>query len=259
MSRFIAVFSESDRVTGPELDVVCKAIQKQIARHVEPEWGERTYVAFSPTSQPAAGWERVGIFDRLSYPNVNGFHAVQNGQPFALVRATDFWTLDLSHEILEMVADPTGRGLRSGPSLRDDQGTVSYLLEICDACQDFDDSYFVEGVRVCNFFTRNYFTPGAIPGVAYSMPDVYGQPVLRGPLDIRPHGYLTWFHEPTNQWWCGDRFDDALKTKPIDPPMVYFSTLRAAVDTAMEGRIGERRKALRRTGRAQIRIFSTRR
>lgn len=247
MSRFIAVFTETDRITPQELDIACKAIQKQIERHVEPEWGERTYVAYSPTSSPAPGWERVGIYDELDFPNVNGFHAVQNGQPFALVRYSPFWTLDLSHEVLEMVCDPTGRSFRSGQSLDPAQGSVSYLLEICDACQDFDDSYFVEGVRVCNFFKRNYFTPGAVPGASYSMPNAMGDPVLQGPLTISPNGYLTWFHEPGNQWYCADRFDGDVRINPVDPPTMHFSTLRGAVDTIMEERIQARRKALQST------------
>lgn len=251
MARYIAVFTESDAVSGAELDIACKAIQKQLERHVESEWGERTYVAYSPTSSPAAGWERVGIYDELQYPNVNGYHAVQNNQPFAFVRASDFWTLDLSHEILEMAADPSGRMFRSGQSLREGQGTVSYLLEICDACQDFDDSYFVEGVRVCNFFTRHYFSPGSMPGVAYSMPNSLGESVLQGPLEIRPHGYLTWFHEASNSWWCADRFGGELEINEIDPPTVHFSTLRAAIDTAMEDRVQQRRRALQKEGRAK--------
>lgn len=247
MSRYIAVFAETDRITPQELDIACKAIQKQIDRHVEPEWGERTHVAYSPTSSPAPGWERVGIYDTIDFPNVNGFHAVQNGQPMAKVNYSPFWTLDLSHEIVEMVCDPTGRSFRSGQSLLDGQGSVSYLLEICDACQDFDDSYFVEGVRVCNFFKRNYFTPGVVPGASYSMANAMGDPVLQGPLTISPNGYLTWFHEPGNQWYCADRFDGAISINPVEPPTMHFSTLRAAVDTIMEERVQRRRKILQST------------
>ena len=45
--------------------------------------------------------------DRLSGLHLNAF----TRQPFALVAATDTWSVTLSHEVLEMIADPFGNRL----------------------------------------------------------------------------------------------------------------------------------------------------
>lgn len=241
MSRYIAVFTQSDRVSGTQLAIVCAAIQKQIDRDLKLAWNEHAYVAFSPTPNPAPGWERVGIYDTLTFPNVNGLHAVQNGQPFAVVRATDYWTIDLSHEIMEMIIDPRGARFQAGYALTPERERVEYLVEISDPCQDFDDSYLVDGVRVCNFCTQHYFAPGYVEGVPYSMPNALGDPVLRSPKQIRPYGYLTWYHEEMKQWYWAHRFDGDLKIEEIRPPTTFFSTIRAAIDTESEPYIHQRR------------------
>ena len=89
-------------------------------------------------------------------------------------RSTDAWTVVLSHEVLEMLADPCGNHLSPRRIRRDPTSASSYLVEVCDPCQSI--WYPVNGVPVSDFYTPRYFDPVAIPGVRYSFTGAIEQP-----------------------------------------------------------------------------------
>ena len=47
-----------------------------------------------------------------------------------------------------LLIDPFGKSFVTGPSVRPDQATVEYLVEVCDPCQSDDCGYVVNGVLV---------------------------------------------------------------------------------------------------------------
>lgn len=106
------------------------------------------------------------------------------------------WSLTASHERLEMLADPYGRRLRKGPSLKAGQGIVQYLVEVCDPSEAEAFAYDVDGVVVSDFYTHGFFDPSATAGTRYSFTGAIKRPrqVLRG-------GYVSWRVPSTGEWW----------------------------------------------------------
>ena len=119
--------------------------------------------------------------DRLSGLHLNAF----TRQPFALVEVSDAWSVTLSHEILELIADPFGNRLVAAAHPLDAQQRVKYLLEVCDPCQAV--WYAVNGVPVSDFYTPRYFDPVGVDRDRYSFT---GE--LELPLQILEGGYLSW-------------------------------------------------------------------
>jgi hypothetical protein len=89
---------------------------------------------------------------------------------------------------MEMLADPFASQKRAGASLIQGQGTVNYLVEVCDPCEAPENAYAINGVMVSDFYTPNYFDPVAAPQVRYSYSGKITQP-----LQVLPGGYLSWF------------------------------------------------------------------
>jgi len=185
----IGLVSLTKEVSLAQLAPVSAAIQKQISRDFGPIWNvEATVDPFDKLEDVPVGYWHVLLQDEL--PNgAAGLHKRDDDkQPFALVALTNNWPVFLSHEVLEMLADPQGTLTRAGDSLKPGQGRVEYLLEVCDPCQSSKFAYSVNSILVSDFYTPNYFDPVKSGGVRYSFS---GQ--LRGPRDVLDGGYLSWF------------------------------------------------------------------
>jgi hypothetical protein len=94
-----------------------------------------------------------------------------------------------------MLADPWGKRLIAGPSIKPDQGRVEYLVEVCDPCQSSECAYTVNGEIVSDFYTPNYFDPVSAEGVRYSF---FGK--ISAPRQVLRGGYLSWRDE-NRRWW----------------------------------------------------------
>jgi hypothetical protein len=70
-------------------------------------------------------------------------------------RYKEVWTCTLSHEVLELLADPDAAMTVTGPAPKGAPGTVYYDLEVCDPTQG--DQYSVGDVVVSNFVGKKYF------------------------------------------------------------------------------------------------------
>jgi hypothetical protein len=189
----IALVSLTKDVSLAQLAPVSAAIQKQISRDFGPIWKiEATVDAFDKLEDIPIGYWHVLLQDEL--PNgAAGLHKRDdNKQPFALVALTNNWPVFMSHEVLEMLADPVGTRTRAGNSLKSGQGRVEYLVEVCDPCQASRFAYSVNSVLVSDFYTPNYFDPVKSSGVRYSYS---GQ--VRGPREVLDGGYLSWFDPQT--------------------------------------------------------------
>src|SRR5262249_14426455 len=93
----------------------------------------------------------------------------------------------------EMLADPFGKVFSTGPSLRPGQGTVEYLVEVCDPCQDAGFGYPVNGVTVSDFVLPAFYK--AFGAGRYSFAGNVTEPrdVLRG-------GYVSWRDPVSGEW-----------------------------------------------------------
>jgi hypothetical protein len=91
-----------------------------------------------------------------------------NALPLAHLWSTDEarlheeWTVSLSHEALEMIADPECNLVARGPHPSKRGQYVFHYYEMCDAVQN--DTYAIDGVDVSNFVLPLYFTGQDEPG-----------------------------------------------------------------------------------------------
>jgi hypothetical protein len=154
----VALVSEVPDVEISELNRIGAAIQKQITRDFGPIWNiQANLSAFVRLEDiPVDYWIATLCY---GIPEGSGGHSDADGRPAAFIEWTDNWSLTASHEILEMLADPWGKRLIAGPSVKPDQGRVEYLVEVCDPCQSSGCAYTVNGEIVSDFYTPNFFDP----------------------------------------------------------------------------------------------------
>ena len=199
MSQLIqqmALVSETDAIPGSEVDRASAALQKQLTRDFGPIWGiQATIDAFALLEDVPLSYWPVLVQDDIGM-DAAGVHLDHDGQPFALVQASNRWTLTASHEVLEMGADPFGNRLVASESIKRGQGRVEYLVEVADPSEAPEFGYRVNGVLVSDFYTPRFFDPVATTGTRYSFTGAITKPrqVLRG-------GYLSWHHPATDHWW----------------------------------------------------------
>jgi hypothetical protein len=202
----IAIVPETDALDFHNVLEVTAAIQKQVSRDFTPIWNiPATVAAFQSMDAAPIGYWPVRVVDELPNPADTGFHKTQDNQPYALVLFTDDWSIAASHEVLEMLADPSGDHLVASDSVNHDQGRVRYLVEVCDPVQEI--TYKVNGIEVCDFYTPQFFDPVGVNGVRYSFTGALSKPkqILRG-------GYLSFMVPSTRHWWRQQWFDSARPT-----------------------------------------------
>jgi hypothetical protein len=119
--------------------------------------------------------------------------------PFAVVDYSDESLLSilLSHEILEMLVDPTGKLLTPGPDPLDPTRKALFLLEICDPCNDNAYSLPEAGGRqVSDFCLPAFF--GREGGTTYTQKNA-----ITAAFTVATGGYLTWV-DADQQWYQFD-------------------------------------------------------
>jgi hypothetical protein len=163
---YIALTTLTDRIRTDELAAVAAALQTQVVRDFAPEWGVGAVVGAFAFEAIPAGYIPLIVQDTLEADGTDGFHRTRSDDtPYMLVPYGHSWSLAASHELLRMLANPTGSARRPGPSCLPGQGTVEYLVDVCAPCQGIGSAYAIDGVVVSDFCTRAFFGD---PGPAYS-------------------------------------------------------------------------------------------
>jgi hypothetical protein len=194
----VALFSKSGAVQLAELTHVASALAIQVTRDFSPIWGiSATVTALSDPRKVPPGYWPIFIVDNLP-PTEGGFHLTKHKQPYAEVEAGPTWSLAASHELIEMLVDPSGSRTAAGVGLTVANGKivenpadrVEYLVEACDPCESEDLAYLIGDVMVSDFFTPHYHDPTPTvptPGVRYSFTGA-----LTKPREVLPGGYISW-------------------------------------------------------------------
>jgi hypothetical protein len=201
----------SGRITDEELQVVVRAVNRQIAHDYAPYWNISAELRLEgpATSRPSSislpelrGDAVLYLWDHVD-PEALGYHEKNaRGIPFGIVFADlsadlqEPWSVTFSHEALELIGDPEANLLVAGPHPRDRRRQVFHWYEMCDAVQG--EHYRVDGVDVSNFVLPLYFTREAETG---SRNDFLGRMSNGRTLEsfgINPGGYIGFFN-PQNR------------------------------------------------------------
>jgi mannose-6-phosphate isomerase-like protein (cupin superfamily) len=176
------------------------ALNVQVTQHLPRYW----------RTAPAAIVRQLNKHERLplgvwpimlvdSLPNdVGGFHYTSHNQPAAKIVAkpdSDHWTIDASHEALEMLIDPSGNRLQAAQAIElledgtiaDADGELEYLLEICDPCEGKQFAYRVQDIWMSDFVTPDFYADSTLKGLRWSFSGS-----VEAPRRICQGGYITW-------------------------------------------------------------------
>lgn len=203
----VALIDQSRIFQGPRasvLDRIAEAIQIQVERDFAPAWGRApvpVFVAQDGASVPL-GAGLVYLVDRISHvKGAVGFHNADSRGFFAgfvaaesiarlggsMTRGSDSISAAVSHEVLEMLANPA-------VNLWSDDGTGnSFAFEVCDPVSG--DAYDVEvepssGSSAQSVSVSNFVLPGwFFPALASGHPVDHMQ-LLSRPFTHRETGYV---------------------------------------------------------------------
>lgn len=163
---------------------IAAAIQVQVQRDLGPKWDLQAAVsAFQSLRDVPQGTWPVAVTNREGLP-VDGFHFVMNGLPFGVVGNSEKLSVVLSHEISEMLVDPSGSRTIAGPSLAGDD-TVQYFVEVCDVCEY--ETYAIDGIEVSDFVLPGYYDMNRSRPHGYSFTGSVSEP-----RQVLPGGYISW-------------------------------------------------------------------
>jgi hypothetical protein len=240
----VGLADKTGEIDSDLLHTAAAALNVQVTRDLTQFWDvQATVMALaSPTKIPAGVWP-VFLVKSLP-PGEGGFHLDKHNQPYAEVIASstsDEWTIDASHETLEMLVDPYGNRLQNSTSIEIKSGKIQdgtaqfgYLVELCDPCEADKYAYPVQGVALSDFITPHFYDPVVTPGTRYSFTGA-----IKAPRQILPGGYISWVNHQT------DQMQQLLYVDPNSPPKIVTlgpapgSSLRVWVDNEMRKSSGK--------------------
>ncbi|WP_089107009.1 hypothetical protein [Streptomyces hyaluromycini] len=224
----LALVSQTRHITPSQLTRVAAALQKQALRDFAPIWNiHATVDAFDTLHDVPPGYWPMIVKDDIQQPGAAGVHLDHNGQPLSLIEYSDSWSLTTSHEMLEMLGDPSGSRLVAGQSPDPDQGVVEFLVEVADPSEAPENGYTINGLLVSDFFTPHFYDPVAASGVRYSFTGK-----LDGPRKILPGGYISW-HDPVSDHWFQQVWFDTAQPefRDLGRLTAVAGNLRSAIDS----------------------------
>lgn len=207
--RHTALVSLSPKVSFADVTRIAAALQIQATRDFTPIHHIAATVTAYPDvkSVPDRYWTMT-IEDLLDQPGAAGYHADENGQPYARIQTGQTLNdtcLTASHEFIEMIVDPFGNEMVQGdpPKGQEKLGRCMYLKEACDPPEDSRFAYQINGLLVSDFLTPDFYAPSSVKKVKGSFTGAITTPrtILRG-------GYIsfiaadgkwrqqTWFNGP---------------------------------------------------------------
>jgi len=236
---------DKTKAIDPELmQAVAAALTIQVTRDLPQFWNVQATVTYEPNASkiPAGVWP-IFLVKTLP-PGEGGFHLDQHNQPYAKVIASpgsDEWTIDASHETLEMLVDPNGNRLQPSTSIQiengkivDGTGQFGYLVEACDPCEADNYAYPIQGVAVSDFLTPHFYDPVVTPGTRYSFTGA-----IKAPRQILPGGYISWVNQQSNEMQQLLWVDPTKAPKIVNLGPASGASLREWVDNYMAESAGK--------------------
>jgi len=194
-SPTIAVVNKSTVLNDDEIKLAVAAIQIQVDRDFEPVWNLGANLIFVSIDQiiPEGAWV-VYLLDHSDQAGALGYHEItNNGLPVAKIFAADdqkyglSWTVTLSHEILESLADPW---INFTVFVQQSNTTgVLFPIEVADAVEDDSFGYKINDILVSDFVYPSWFESWRTKG---STQFSYMKSVT-APFEIAEGGYIGFF------------------------------------------------------------------
>lgn len=147
-----------------DIQAMVPALQQQLDQDFLPAWQAH---GATPVTVSAVDIDAIPTLDPVCWPvfinrhssdgGVLGWHDDENTHVFGRVFAGDCmaygvaWQVTLSHEVLELVADPT-----INRTATTSDGRIC-ALEVCDPCEDDSQAYPRASQKVSNFVLPSYF------------------------------------------------------------------------------------------------------
>ena len=157
MNPIISIVNRSKTVTDADLKRKLLALQKQITRDFEPVWGWGANLRFNAKKFDM----QVIVKDTAGKGGFLGFH-IKNGKPITYIFAKDDiadsgeYTSTLSHELLEMIADPNVNLYAIGKFRLDRKRKSGFFgLEVCDPVES--NLYKIGGVTVSDWVRPEWY------------------------------------------------------------------------------------------------------
>jgi len=196
-----------------------RAVNRQVAEDFLPYWGfgaqlrleGRSNHKRGNTTSDMRGDAVLYLCDEVVSSDAAGFHdKAFRGIPFGVVflELSDLlkedWTVTLSHEALELIADPEANLLVQGPHPRFPKRKVYHWFEMCDAVQD--ERYTIDGIAVSNFVLPLYFTASSEHGGRNDFLGTQTRGKTLRSFHVNPGGYIGFFDPRTGK---DENFDEA--------------------------------------------------
>ncbi|HEY6355623.1 MAG TPA: hypothetical protein VIY30_14135 [Burkholderiaceae bacterium] len=219
----LTVVNLSTSISPEEFQATIRVLAQQVSVDFQPEWGVGATL-LGITSKldkhrlaPIQGNRDAMIYlgDSSSDPTTGvdgalGYHSINHKHvPYGFVYLDickeygEVWTCTLSHEVLELLGDPTAVMTVTGPAPKGGSRFVHYDLEVCDPTQG--DSYAINGVVVSNFVGRSYFElPGGSGKTNFLDLELK-------PFGVRPKGYFQYEDRAGTHQVDGERVTPDMK------------------------------------------------
>jgi hypothetical protein len=182
----VAITNASTCLTDDQVAAALPALQRQVSLDFRSYWGVDCQLTSLPKGTPLIdGWWQISVIDSPDQAGALGYHEMTSiGTPLGKVfagldlQSGAAWTVTLSHELLEMLADPWINWCAQGSD-----GKV-YALEVCDAVEADALGYEIDGVLVSDFITPSWFEPTRADRVDFKRR-------IAKPLELAAGGYIS--------------------------------------------------------------------
>ena len=193
----IALVRETTLLTDAFVQSIVTPLQTQISRDFAPAWNQDATVIFVPGGSmiPGGAW-RVLLLDNSDQADALGYHDDTGpaGEPISKVFVADIlndklnWVVTVSHEVLEMLADPQITRVV-------DVSGFEYCVEVCDAPEDDEFAYNIDGHMFSDFVLPSWFDPNGVTPFTHCR-----NPQITAPFMLASGGYIGRRTLPDGQW-----------------------------------------------------------
>jgi hypothetical protein len=190
----VAVTNTSTCLSDPQVEAVLRALQKQVSAEFESYWEVDCMLSYLEKGQSLTeGWLQIVIVDNPDQAGALGYHELtRQGTPLGKIFAKlelasgSSWTPTLSHELLEMLADPWINWCAVGSDRK------IYALEVCDAVEADNLGYLIDDVLLSDFVTPAWFEPTCANRIDFKQH-------LSKELELARGGYIS-ILDPSHGW-----------------------------------------------------------